>query len=235
MRGRNVPLKRVLIVEDELPIASLLQAYLEKEDYVVKWNTGEEESEVIEQFLSWKPDLVLLDLMLPNDLSGFDILQQIRQLGSCPVIILTARGAVPDRLQGFDQGADDYIAKPFDPHEVMARIQAVLRRSLYMTEADVVQLGSLIIDVSAQTAYVGTDPISLLPRDWQLLGFLANHPNQRFNRDHLLNEVWGIDFEGGDRSVDTSIKRLRKSLQHWPAKEGEIETIRGMGYVLRVY
>lgn len=228
-------MKRVLLVEDELPIASLLQAYLEKENYEVMWNSGEGEIDVMEQFLSWKPDLVLLDLMLPNDQNGIDILHQIRKLGSCPVIILTARGAVPDRLEGFDHGADDYIAKPFDPQEVMARIQAVLRRSVYMIDSNIVRLGSLVIDVSTRSVTVGTEQISLLPRDYQLLEFLAQHPNQCFERDHLLNEVWGIDFEGGDRSVDTSIKRLRKSLYQWPANEGEIETIRGMGYSLRVY
>ncbi len=234
--GRMViSLKRVLLVEDELPIATLLQAYLEKENYEVMWNSGEGEIDVMEQFLNWKPDLVLLDLMLPNDQNGIDILHQIRQLGSCPVIILTARGAVPERLQGFDQGADDYIAKPFDPQEVMARIQAVLRRSVYMIDSNIIRLGSLVIDASTRSVTVGAEQISLLPRDYQLLTFLAEHPHQCFERDQLLNQVWGIDFEGGDRSVDTSIKRLRKSLQYWPAIEGEIETIRGMGYSIRVY
>lgn len=179
------------------------------------WNSGEGEIDVIEQFLNWKPDLVLLDLMLPNDLNGIEILHQIRQLGSCPVIILTVRGAVPDRLQGFDHEADDYIAKPFDPHEVMARIQAVLRRSVYMIDSNILRLGSLVIDASTRSVTVGTEQISLLPQDYQLLESLAEHRNQ------LLNQVWGIDFEGGDRSVDTSIKRLRKSLQQWPASEDD--------------
>ncbi|WP_442600617.1 response regulator transcription factor [Paenibacillus sp. KN14-4R] len=228
-------MKRVLLVEDELPIASLLQAYLEKENYIVAWNTGERESDIIEQFLRWKPDLVLLDLMLPNDVNGIDILQQIRQLGSCPVIILTARGSIPDRLHGFELGADDYIAKPFDPQEVLARIQAVLRRSVYMTDSKKIRLGSLIIEITTRTVAVGSEPVTVLPRDYHLLEFLAQHPNQIFDRDHLLNEVWGFDFDGGDRSVDTSIKRLRKCLQQWPLNEGEIETIRGMGYSLRVY
>ncbi|WP_438348406.1 response regulator transcription factor [Paenibacillus sp. FA6] len=228
-------MKRVLLVEDELPIASLLQAYLEKENYEVMWNSGEGEIDVMEQFLSWKPDLVLLDLMLPNDQNGIDILYKIRELGSCPVIILTARGAVPDRLQGFDHGADDYISKPFDPQEVMARIQAVLRRSVYMIDSNVMRLGSLVIDADTRTVTVGAEQVPVLPRDYQLLEFLTAHPNQCFERDQLLNQVWGMDFEGGDRSVDTSIKRLRKSLQPWPASEGEIETIRGMGYSIRVY
>lgn len=167
-------MKRVLLVEDEYPIASLLQAYLEKENYEVKWNSGDGESDVIEQYLNWKPDLVILDLMLPNDLSGIAILQQIRQWGSCPVIILTARGSVPDRLQGFGLGADDYIAKPFDPQEVMARVQAVLRRSIYMTDSDIVRLGSLLINVSTRAVTVGAEPISLLPRDRRQITSEAN-------------------------------------------------------------
>ncbi len=215
-----------------MPIARLVQVYLERAGYEVQWNEGDHEA--ITTFLSWKPELVLLDLMLP-DHDGLDILNQIRQYGSCPVIIITARGTVPDKLQGLAQGADDYIAKPFDPEEVLARVQAVLRRSSYLTEADTIRLGTLSIDVTAQNALIGKTPLSLMPRDWQLLVFLARHPNQRFSRDQLLDQVWGMDFEGGDRSVDTAVKRLRKSLRPWPTSEGEISTIRGLGYSLRVY
>ncbi|MGF9906588.1 response regulator transcription factor [Brevibacillus porteri] len=225
-------MKRILLIEDEMPIARLVQVYLERAGYEVKWNEGDHEA--IPTFFSWKPDLVLLDLMLP-DHDGLDILDQIRQYGSCPVIIITARGTVPDKLQGLAQGADDYIAKPFDPEEVLARVQAVLRRSSYLSEADTIRLGTLSIDVSAQNALIGKTPLSLMPRDWQLLVFLARHPNQCFSRDQLLDQVWGMDFEGGDRSVDTAVKRLRKSLLPWPTSEGEISTIRGMGYSLRVY
>lgn len=225
-------MKRILLIEDEIPIARLVSAYLERASYEVKWNEGDREA--IPAFLSWKPDLVLLDLMLP-DHDGLDILDQIRQYGSCPVIIITARGTVPDKLQGLAQGADDYIAKPFDPDEVLARVQAVLRRSSYLAEADTIRLGTLSIDVTAQNALIGKTPLSLMPRDWQLLVFLARHPNQIFSRDQLLDQVWGMDFEGGDRSVDTAVKRLRKSLLPWPTSEGEISTIRGMGYSLRVY
>ncbi|QRG67518.1 response regulator transcription factor [Brevibacillus choshinensis] len=225
-------MKRVLLIEDEMPIARLVQVYLERAGYAVHWNEGNEEA--VDTFLAWRPDMVLLDLMLP-DRDGMDILERIRQYGSCPVIIVTARGSVPDKLQGLTLGADDYIAKPFDPEEVVARVQAVLRRSTYIAEADAIRLGSLTIDFSAQLATLGKEPISLMPRDWQLLAFLARHPNQCFSRDQLLDQVWGMDFEGGDRSVDTAIKRVRKALQQWSGLEGEISTIRGMGYSLRVY
>lgn len=225
-------MKRVLVIEDETPIARLVQAYLEWSGYEVRWNAGDHTA--VDAFLSWKPDLVLLDLMLPVQ-DGMEILRQIRQFGSCPVIIVTARGSMPDKLEGLAQGADDYIAKPFDPEEVIARVHAVLRRSAYLAESDTIRLGSLTIDYTAQLASIGKEPLSLMPRDWQLLAFFARHPNQCFSRDQLLDQVWGIDFEGGDRSVDTAVKRLRKALQQWPGTEGEIGTIRGMGYSLRVY
>lgn len=215
-----------------MPIARLVQVYLEQAGYEVKWNTGDQTA--VEQFLMWKPDLVLLDLMLP-DYDGMDILTQIREYGSCPVIIVTARGSVPDKLKGLTLGADDYIAKPFDPDEVIARVQAVLRRSSFLVEGDKLLLGSLAIDLPAKQASIGKETLVLTPRDWQLLAFLARHPNQCFSRDQLLDKVWGMDFEGGDRAVDTSVKRLRKALQSWPVTEGEITTIRGMGYCLRVY
>ncbi|WP_301170261.1 response regulator transcription factor [Brevibacillus nitrificans] len=225
-------MKRVLVIEDEMPIARLVQVYLERAGYEVHWNAGD--ANAIHTFVTWKPELVLLDLMLP-DQDGLDILERIRQYGSCPVIILTAKGSVPDKLQGLSLGADDYIAKPFDPEEVVARVQTVLRRSTYIAEADMIRLGSLTIDFSAQLASLGKEPVSLMPRDWQLLAFLARHPNQCFSRDQLLDQVWGMDFEGGDRSVDTAIKRVRKALRLWSETEGEISTIRGMGYSLRVY
>ncbi|MCQ6557086.1 response regulator transcription factor [Paenibacillus mendelii] len=224
-------MKKVFVVEDERPIARLLQVYLERDGFEVLCHTGVKD--VLDVFRSWKPDLVLLDLML-EETHGMEILQQIRQDGSCPVIIVTARGAVPDRLEGFQLGADDYIAKPFDPEEVVARVQAVLRRSAYFAESEVIRLGSLTVDYSSQTAIMGYEQLPLIPRDWQLLAFLARHPNQRFSREQLLDCVWGRDFEGGDRSVDAAVKRLRKSLQDWPAKEGEIATAKGMGYCLCV-
>lgn len=222
----------MFVVEDELPIALLLEAYLEREGFEVNCHAGK--MDVLEVFCTWKPDLVLLDLTL-EETQGLDILYQIRQHGSCPVIIVTARGTVQDRLGGLQHGADDYIAKPFDPEEVVARVQAVLRRSAYFAESETVWLGSLMLDFTAQTAAISNESLSLIPRDWQLLAFLVRHPNQCFNRHQLLDHVWGPDFNGGDRSVDAAVKRLRRSLQDWPHREGEITTTKGMGYSLRVY
>ncbi|QNK55021.1 response regulator transcription factor [Paenibacillus sp. PAMC21692] len=225
-------MKKVFVVEDDFSIARLLQVYLERDGFAVKCHTGERD--ILEVFQAWRPDLVLLDLML-EETQGMDILRHIREKGSCPVIIVSARGSVPDRLEGLQLGADDYIAKPFDPEEAVARVKAVLRRSAYLADSEVVRLGSLIIDYTAQTAARGQTPVALIPRDLQLLAFLARHPNQYFSREQLLDRVWGLDFAGGDRAVDAAIKRIRKSLQEWPESEGEIVTFKGTGYSLRVY
>jgi DNA-binding response OmpR family regulator len=171
--------------------------------------------------------------MLPG-VDGWTVLDEIRKQSSCPVIILTARGDVSDRLQGFNRGADDYIPKPFDPDEVIARVGAVLRRPPTLVEADQVRFGSLVVDFTANSVTISGQQVMLAPRDWELLAFLVRHPNQTFSRDQLLDHVWGLDYEGGDRAVDVAIKRLRHALKDWPEAEGEIQTIRRMGYVLRV-
>jgi len=224
-------MQSIMVVEDEAPIALILKVYLEKAGYRVHLAADGEEASA--NFQKVKPDLVLLDLMLPGK-DGWSVLEEIRRLGSCPVIILTARGAVQDRLQGFEQGADDYIPKPFDPEEVVARVRAVLRRPARLVEPDLVRLKSLTVDFSARSASLHGKIIQLAPRDWELLGFLVRRPNRAYTRDQLLDHVWGLDYEGGDRAVDVAVKRLRQALSQWPAEEGEIVTVRGTGYMLRV-
>jgi two-component system response regulator VicR len=225
-------MQTILLVEDEKPIARLLQAYLKQAGYQVV--VASDGVEAIEIFARENPALVLLDLMLPGQ-NGWVVLEDIRKQSSCPVIMLTARGDVKDRIRGFKEGADDYIPKPFDPEEVVARVQAVLRRSVGLIEQDMVQIGRLTVDFSARTVSLSGEPVPLAPRDWELLAFLIRHPNQCFTRDQLLDHVWGMDYSGGDRAVDVAIKRLRQSLRDWPPSEGEIVTIRRMGYMLRVF
>ncbi|MGG3448777.1 response regulator transcription factor [Domibacillus aminovorans] len=224
-------MKHILLIEDELPIIYILKAYLERKGFSVISHSGE--GDVIQFFLNCNPSLVLLDLMLPQN-DGLEVLKQIRQYGSCPVIILTARGSVPERLAGLGQGADDYITKPFDPEEVVARVQAVLRRPSHLEDNEIIRLGHLVINLTTRTASFYDELIPLSPRDWGLLAFLGKHPNQCFTRDQLLDYVWGMNYEGADRAVDASIKRIRQHLREWSPDEGEIKTIRGMGYVLRV-
>ncbi len=224
-------MQTILVVEDDDPIALLIKVYLEKAGFRVQVASDGEEA--LAKFSEVNPSLVLLDLMLPGK-DGWAVLDEIRSRGSCPVIMITARGAVKDRLKGLDRGADDYISKPFDPDEVVARVRAVLRRPARLVEPEVYKIGSLAVDFASRTASVRGEPAPLTPRDWELLAFLVRHPNKAFTRSQLLDNVWGADYDGGDRTVDTAVKRIRQSLRNWPPEEGEIIAIRGTGYLLRV-
>ncbi|NSL52445.1 response regulator transcription factor [Calidifontibacillus erzurumensis] len=225
-------MKTILVVEDETAISIVLKAYLEKERFkVLQAFTGRE---AIEKFDHDKPDLVLLDVMLP-DINGWSVLQYIREKNSCPVIMLTALGDIDNKLQGFKHGADDYLTKPFIGEEVVARVHAVLRRSTQIIEnEDVVYYGSLKIDFQAHAVSLNGVELSFSPRDLSLFLFLAKHPNRTFTREQLIEQVWGIDFEGSDRAVDLAIKRIRKVLYRWPETEGTIKTLRGLGYQFSV-
>lgn len=226
-------MKRILIVEDEKAISQVLRAYLIKANFEVQQAfTGEEASQKFDEF---KPDLVLLDVMLPGK-SGWDLLSEFRAKSACPIIMLTALGDLNYRLTGLNSGADDYITKPFIGEEVVARVQAVLRRSPQVIDnKERKQYGALTINIKAHTATLNGVELDLTPRDLSLLIFLGQHPNQLFTREQLIEHVWGMDYEGSDRAVDLSIKRLRKALQNWPSHEGEIKTARGLGYQLSVY
>ncbi|TDL30671.1 response regulator transcription factor [Jeotgalibacillus sp. S-D1] len=222
---------KLMIVEDEMPISQVLKAYLKKANYeTVHVYRGDE---VLERFHQESPSLVILDVMLPGK-NGWDVLKEIRKISDCPVIMLTALSEVGNRLSGLNQGADDYIAKPFVGDEVVARVKAVLRRAGKETPA-VKRFGSLHVDLIGHRIKVDGEEITLTPRDLSLLTFFAEHPNQTFTRDQLIERVWGWEYEGSDRAVDVSIKRIRNSLRDWPASQGEIRTLRGLGYQLSVY
>ena len=229
----GVMLKTVFIVEDEVTISRVLKAYLEKANFRVEQAFDGEEA--LEKFDQMKPSIVLLDVMLPGK-DGWTILKEIRKKSACPVIMLTALGEVDHRLTGLNEGADDYITKPFVADEVVARVKAVLRRSSARLEEDgEIYYGSLKINIKAHKVFLNGIEIQLTPRDLSLLIFLAQHPNQTFTREQLIERVWGMDYDGSDRAVDLSIKRLRKSLKNWPPTEGEIKTIRGLGYQFCVH
>ncbi|WP_312111026.1 response regulator transcription factor [Brevibacillus reuszeri] len=226
-------MKNILIVEDELPISRVLKAYLEKHHFQVEQAFTGDEAE--RKFDAMGPALVLLDVMLPGR-SGWSILEYIRAKSSCPVIMLTALGQIENKLAGLGQGADDYITKPFIADEVVARVQAVLRRSTQVIEGDgVKQFGSLKVDFKAYSVTLYGVERTFTPKDLSLFLFLAQYKNQTFTRDQLIEQVWGLDYEGSDRAVDLSIKRIRRSLENWPVTEGEIKTFRGLGYKLCVY
>ncbi len=227
-------MKTILIVEDEVAISQVLKVYLRKAGYeVVQAYDG---NEAITLFHSTKPSLILLDVMLPG-LNGWNVLKEVREKSSCPIIMLTALGEIDDRLSGFHSGADDYISKPFIADEVIARVQAILRRSHLLDDqvSRIKQFGSLKINRESHSVWLNGAELSLTPRDLSLFMFLADHPNQTFTRDQLIDHVWGIDYDGSDRAVDLSIKRIRKLFQNWSVNEGEIKTLRGLGYQFCVY
>ncbi|MDP5273937.1 response regulator transcription factor [Chengkuizengella axinellae] len=225
-------MKTILVVEDEIAISRVLTVYLRKAEYQVE--LAYDAIEAIEQFDKVSPALVLLDVMLPNG-SGWEILKQIRNKSACPVIMLTALGQINDRLSGLEQGADDYIVKPFDPDEVIARIKAVLRRPNKLLETgEKVRFGSLVVDLEAHSVTLNNENIELNPRDLSLFLFFVKHPNQTFSREQLLDLVWGMDYDGSDRAVDLAVKRIRKSLKEWASSDGEIKTLRGLGYQFSV-
>ncbi|MBY0155115.1 response regulator transcription factor [Cytobacillus oceanisediminis] len=226
-------MKKILVAEDELAISRVLSAYLQREGFEVL--TAYDGTSALEQFFSHSPQLVILDIMMPG-MDGWSVLEKIREKSACPVIMLTALGDIDYKLKGLNTGADDYISKPFIGDEVIARVNAVLRRSANVyTDEHIKQYGSLTINFNAHTIFLNGKEVSLTPRDLSLLLFLAERPNRTFTRDQLIEHVWGMDYDGSDRAVDLAVKRIRQALTDWPETEGEIRTLRGMGYQFHVY
>jgi DNA-binding response OmpR family regulator len=220
-----------MIVEDEESISMVLKAYLTHAGYTVEqaWDG----LQAIDLFERLKPELVLLDVVLP-DMDGWMILKWIRERSACPVIMLTALNDIQSRLAGLNGGADDYLGKPFIGEEVVARVQAVLRRRPQVLNGDIAMFGNLKVDYVAREVVLDGQQMNLSPRDLALLLFLTSHPNQTFDREQLIDCVWGTDYEGSDRAVDHAIKRIRKTLVEWSKEDGTIVTFKRMGYQFRV-
>lgn len=215
---------KILVVDDEPRMRDLIRLYLQAEFAVLEAEDGRA---ALRLMTGETPALVLLDVMMPN-LDGWATLERIREDSAVPVIMLTARGDVPDRVQGLRMGADDYIAKPFDGRELAARIQAVLRRTTSPAEGQMaVRRGALHINPEQRTATYQGRALSLTPKEFDLLTLLAAHPGQAFPRERLLDRVWGADFEGDIRTVDSHIKNLREELGDGSAM---IATVWGIGY-----
>ncbi len=224
--------RKILIVEDEPAIARTVRAYLEREGYqVLTARTGQEG---LEAHRRESPDLVILDWMLPG-LSGLDVLRAIRAAADTPVIMLTARTDEPDRVIGLKIGADDYITKPFSPRELVARVEAVLRRlprrePAPVPEGEVLRYGDLAIDLGAHQVALRGETVPLTPTEFQILACLAAHPRRVFTRAQLLEWVQGYAYEGYERTVDTHVKNLRRKIEEDPARPRYIKTIFGVGY-----
>mgnify|MGYP003194399972 FL=1 len=226
--------KKILIVEDDHNISELLQLYLKNEGYeTVIANDG---GEGIDQFRRFRPDLVLLDLMLPV-MDGWGVLRTIRQDSKVPVIMLTAKGETSDKVTGLKQGADDYITKPFEMKEVLARVEAVLRRTAEEETGKEKKrrlvFDKLIIDLDAFELIVDGKRVETPPKEMELLYHLASNPNRVYTRDQLLNEVWGFEYYGDSRTVDVHVKRLREKLEGVSDK-WSLKTVWGVGYKFEV-
>ena len=220
--------ERVLIVDDDTNICELLRLYLEKEGFVTSIaNDGES---AITIFKQEQPDIMLLDIMLPS-LDGWQVCREIRKFSDTPIIMITAKGETFDKVLGLELGADDYISKPFETKEVIARIKAVLRRSSVTQTQSIkeVQYDKLLINLTNYELKVGGKHIDTPPKEMELIYHLASNPNRVFTRDQLLDEVWGFDYYGDSRTVDVHVKRLREKLEG-VSEEWELKTVWGVGY-----
>lgn len=222
--------EKILVVDDDYYLCHLVKSYLESEGFKV--NIAYNGQEALDVFKEYTPDLVVLDLMIPN-IDGWDVCKQIRKVSNIPIVMLTARGESFDKVLGLELGADDYIVKPFDFKEFIARIRAVIRRySPQSIGNKQIIYPNLIIDLDQFFVKTNGDNIKLKPKEIELVYFLANHPNRVFTRQQLLEDVWGYDYSGSTRTVDVHIDRLRKKLpidQVW-----EIKTVWGVGYKFEV-
>lgn len=217
----------ILIIDDDEKLNLLLMDYLSKFDFRVE--TATHPSEGISKIETVSPDLVILDIMLP-DMDGFDVCKTIRKTHTLPIIMLTARGDVMDRIVGLELGADDYLPKPFEPRELVARIQTVLRRTGQKEPQDVRSYGDLSIDVQKQRVTLKGSRVTLTTNEFVLLDVLTRQPGRVFNRDQLLQELRGIDCDAFNRSVDITLSRLRQKLHDDPKSPAFIKTVWGTGY-----
>lgn len=224
---------KVLVVDDDIHIAELISLYLNKEGFETKEVYSGRKA--VEEFALFSPHIVLLDIMLP-EMDGYQVCREIRRVSSVPVIMLTAKGDVFDKVLGLELGADDYIVKPFDSKELIARIKAVLRR--YDKKIDDKNLNNQIVVPNMtinQSTYIVTyhgNKLELPPKEFELLNFLAQNPNRVFTREQLLDKIWGYEFVGDTRTVDVHIKRIREKMPYedvW-----SIKTVWGVGYKFEI-
>lgn len=218
--------KKILIVEDEANIRELLRLYLEREGYTVL--EAENGVEGIKKWKSDKPDMLLLDVMMPV-MDGWEVCREIRAESDVPIIMLTAKGETADRVSGLEMGADDYIVKPLEMPEVIARVRAVFRRIAPDDAPEKLSFDNLVIDKQAYDLVIKGKRVDAPPKEIELLYFLASSPNRVFTRAQLLDEVWGFDYFGDTRTVDVHVKRLREKLEGVSDK-WELKTVWGVGY-----
>lgn len=225
---------RILVVDDEPTIAEIVARYLERASYDTR--VAADGHAALAHASTWHPDLIVLDLMLPG-LDGLEVMRQLRESGGprVAIILLTAKGEESDRIDGLRLGADDYVVKPFSPAELVARVDAVLRRNEPGDEspAPVLRIGEIEIDPGGRRVLVAGEEVTLTQREFDLLLFLARHPGQVFTRDQLMEQVWRFAFYSDTSTVTVHIRRLRAKVEREPARPRHIETVWGVGYRLR--
>ncbi len=219
---------KILVVDDDTNICELLKLYMEKDGYIVYIaNDGEA---AVRAFNEVNPDIVILDIMIPK-LDGWQVCREIRKVSDKPIIMVTAKGETFDKVLGLELGADDYVVKPFDAKEIMARIKAVLRRTSVSAEDESKQVDyeDLSINLTNYEMKVKGEVIPTPPKELELIYHLASNPNRVFTRDQLLDEVWGFDYYGDSRTVDVHVKRLREKLEG-VSEKWALKTVWGVGY-----
>lgn len=227
-------MEKIMVVDDDRNICELLRLYLEKEQYhVVIANDG---NEAVTKFSAESPDLILLDVMMPG-LDGWQVCRELRKTSNVPIIMLTAKGETFDKVLGLELGADDYVVKPFDTKEIIARIKAVLRRTVVNSQPEStikeVCFDKLIVNMTKYELKVDGKVVDTPPKELELLFHLASNPNRVYTRDQLLDEVWGFEYYGDSRTVDVHIKRLREKLENVSDK-WSLKTVWGVGYKFEV-
>jgi two-component system, OmpR family, response regulator ResD len=216
----------VLVVDDDPIVRDVLSRYLARGGFRVA--TAEDGEEAVAAFQSQSPDLVLLDLMLPG-IDGFGVFDVIRRADSTPVIMLTAKGEEGDRIAGLEFGADDYVAKPFSPKEVVARVRAVLRRAS-TPQPETLEFGDLVIEGGSRRVTRGGEVVNLTPREFDLLYLMASQPGRVFSRVQLLEELWDFAFDGDPSTITVHMRRLREKIEPDPSRPSHLSTVWGAGY-----
>jgi len=224
-------MQTILIADDNKQISSILEEYAKKEGFLTK--VAYDGQEAINMFKIVQPDIVLLDVMMPKK-DGFEVCREIRKTSNTPVIMITARGEDFEKIMGLDIGADDYIVKPFSPGEVMARVRAILRRLSLADDQtqNLLAFDNININLADYIVTIDDQPVSLTKKELELLWTLASNKSKVFSRENLLNSLWGYDYYGDSRTVDSHIKRLRSKLDKFKHDNWEIKTIWGVGYKL---
>lgn len=233
--GNGIKMQYLLIADDNEDITDILSTYVKREGYEPL--IAADGSEAYQLYNEYKPCIVLLDVMMPQ-MDGFEVCKKIRSISDVPILLISAKGEDFDKIMGLDIGADDYIVKPFSPSEVMARIRAVSRRinieRSQNEEGNVITLSDLRINLDEYTLYIKEAPVKLTKKEIETMWILAENPNKVFTRDNLLDSLWGYDYYGDSRTVDSHIKRLRAKLDAVSHPNWTIKTIWGMGYKLEV-